>query len=122
MARPKSVQHARALRKRSTLAESKVWALLRTRPAGMKFRRQHPIGFFIADFACPAAKLVVELDGGSHAEAHQARQDERRTAILEAEGWTVLRFWNPQNKDELDGVVEAIIRHAENLQRRSPLT
>ncbi len=117
MAKTKPIASARHLRQRSTPAEKAVWALLRTRPADLKFRRQHPIGPYIADFACPTAALVIELDGGSHTEPGQLERDDQRTAYLEAQGWTVLRFWNPQDSDELDGVVSAIVSYAETLRR-----
>ena len=123
MARHKPIRSARNLRQRSTPAEKAVWALLRTRPAGLKFRRQHPVGPYIADFACAAAKLIVELDGPSHTTQRQQEGDTIRTRFLESEGWTVLRFWNPQDPDELDGVVSAIVAHAEALYKgRTPLT
>ena len=67
-----------------------------------RFRRQHPIGPYIADFTCIEQKLVIELDGGQHQD--QVTQDEQRTAFLQAQGWRVLRFWNNEVLDNLDGV------------------
>jgi very-short-patch-repair endonuclease len=85
--------HAVPLRQASPEAETRLWHQLRDRRLmGHKFRRQHSIGPFIADFACVAARLVIELDGSQHARAEAA--DARRTAYLAAEGWTVIRFWN----------------------------
>jgi very-short-patch-repair endonuclease len=85
-------QHARELRRHQTDAEKLLWRLLRNRRlADHKFRRQHPIGQFIVDFACVELHLVVEADGGQHAES---AYDQWRTAHLEAEGWRVVRFWN----------------------------
>ena len=75
-----------------TRFERRLWSLLRQRPEGLKFRRQHPACGFIADFACVEARLIIELDGSQHAD--QAAADARRTAILEAHGWQVMRFWN----------------------------
>jgi very-short-patch-repair endonuclease len=74
---------------------------------GHKFRRQHSIGPFIADFACVAAQLVIELDGSQHAQAEKA--DARRTAFLAAEGWSVIRFWNARVLTDMDNVLREII-------------
>jgi len=74
-----------------TIAERKLWQALRDKQLnGHRFRRQHPIGKYIADFACIERKVVVELDGGQHQD-HVA-YDERRTAFLQENGWRVLRF------------------------------
>jgi very-short-patch-repair endonuclease len=123
MAKSKPIASARRLRQRATPAETKVWALLRTRPETLKFRRQHPVGPYVADFACAPAKLIIELDGGSHITPAQRQYDANRTAYMQSEGWTVLRFWNPQTHDELDAIVSAIVAHAATLaQGRKPLT
>lgn len=83
---------ARELRRDSSRAEQLCWELLRDRRMnGLKFRRQHPIGHYFADFACVSLKLVVEIDGEHH--AFQADADSRRTAVMERAGWRVLRFW-----------------------------
>ena len=85
-------RNARALRQRMTDAEQLLWRLLRSRRlAGLKFRRQHPVGPFVVDFACIAHRLVLEADGGQHA---GSATDPRRDAWLRADGWRVLRFWN----------------------------
>src|SRR5438067_10866942 len=85
---------ARALRREPTKVERVMWRLLRDRRlGGAKFRRQAPIGPFIADFACAAHRLVVELDGGQHA---GSLRDRRRDAYLSAQGWRVLRVWNAE--------------------------
>jgi very-short-patch-repair endonuclease len=95
-----------ALRYRGTEVERKLWYDLRGRRfLGWKFRRQHAIGPFIADFACIEAKLVIELDGGQHVDS---ARDERRTAYLESQGWSVLRFWNNEIIENYDGVLERI--------------
>ncbi len=73
---------------------------------GCKFRRQHPFGDFILDFACLERRLVIELDGGQHAE--RARADALRTAFLERAGFRVLRFWNNQVFEDMEGMLEAI--------------
>ena len=98
---------ARRLRRDQTNAEQALWARLRDRQlCGAKFRRQHPIGPFVADFCCPRRKLVVELDGGQHAE--EAASDEKRSRFLEAQGYRVLRFWNHDVLQNTEAVVERI--------------
>ena len=105
------VQNARALRASGTDAEQALWRHLRSRQLnGHKFRRQHPIGPYIADFACVEARLVVELDGGQHAQADALKHDERRTQFLLAQGWHVLRFWNHDMLAEPAGVLQTIVQ------------
>jgi very-short-patch-repair endonuclease len=90
-----------------TEAEHALWRLLRNRRLqGHKFRRQHPIGPYIADFACVAARLIVEADGGQHADSVT---DERRTAWLQAHGWRVIRFWNTDVLANPEYVVTTIL-------------
>jgi len=85
---------AQQLRRAPTDAERKLWYLLRSlKPLGMHFRRQAPVGIYIADFAWHAGKLIVELDGSQHAEARRS-YDARRTQWLESQGYRVMRFWN----------------------------
>ncbi|HZO46499.1 MAG TPA: DUF559 domain-containing protein [Xanthobacteraceae bacterium] len=85
---------AQQLRRAPTDAERKLWYLLRAlKPLGMHFRRQAPVGIYIADFAWHAGKLIVELDGSQHAEARQ-NYDARRTQWLESQGCRVMQFWN----------------------------
>ncbi len=91
-----------------TDAERRLWSVLRNRRMrGYKFRRQHPIGPFVADFACIEHRLVIEADGGQHADN---AADERRTAWLERQGWNVLRFWNNDILTNIAGVQEIILR------------
>ena len=100
---------ARALRESSTDAERLLWKHLRDhRLVGYKFRRQHPIGSYFADFACDEAKLIVELDSGQHFEPEAALADARRTAALRANGWRVLRFDNRQMLEDTEAVLSAI--------------
>jgi very-short-patch-repair endonuclease len=106
-----SLQHhrARQLRRDQTDAEKKLWERLRARRfGGFRFRRQFPIGNFIADFACPHARLVVELDGGQHLE--QAAKDAWRTRLIEQRGYRVIRFWDAEVLTGIDGVLERIER------------
>lgn len=105
---------ARTLRESATDAETLRWHHLRDRRlAGYKFRRQRPIGPFFADFACLEAKLVVELDGGQHAEATE--YDTARTRAMESEGFRVLRFWNNEVLSQTDAVREQILQALQTL-------
>jgi crossover junction endodeoxyribonuclease RuvC len=97
---------ARRLRRDGTDVERMLWGALRERLAPWKFRRQHPIGQYIVDFACRPRKLVIELDGGRHAEMTQA--DERRSAERALRRYRVIRFWNNEVLDNLEGVLETI--------------
>ena len=100
-----TLEQAKALRQRQTDAEGLLWHYLRKKQlGGYKFRRQQPIGPYIVDFACMSEKLVVELDGGQHAEL--AAHDERRDAFLRSEGFRVLRFWNNEVFENCYGVLE----------------
>lgn len=102
-------QRARQLRSSATDAEVRLWYYLRAgRLGGLKFRRQHPMPPYIADFYCDAAKLVVELDGSQHG----GDKDARRTLSLEAQGVRVLRFWNDQLLKETEAVLQEIHRVA----------
>ncbi len=99
---------ARKLRREQTGAEARLWSVLRNRQlAGLKFRRQHPIGRYVADFCCEDVSLIVELDGGQHADRQQ--HDHIRTIILEDMKYTVLRYWNVDTVEALDGVADEII-------------
>ncbi len=99
---------ARYLRRNQTESEFTFWRLIRGRQfVGLKFRRQHPIGPYIADFYCPRAKLIIELDG-SH-DQKQIAYDESRTLFLEKQGYRVLRFWDNDLLLNPDGVVQVIL-------------
>ena len=103
-----NVDLARALRTGQTDAECALWRQLRDRQLlGRKFRRQHEVGPYIADFVCTDAWLIVELDGGQHAE--RAQQDARRTEWLQRAGYRVLRFWNDDVLKSMDLVLEQIV-------------
>ena len=92
-----------------TDAESKLWARLRARQlCNVKFRRQHAIGPFIADFCAVERGLVIELDGGQH--ATQAQPDQRRSAYLERSGYRVLRFWDNEVLMNMEAVLERIFQ------------
>ena len=101
---------SRALRRNSTDAEKRLWPILRNRNLdGWKFRRQFQIDSFIVDFCCIEARLIVELDGGQHADKHK-RYDDVRTRELKARGFRVLRFWNSEALQETEGVVQELSR------------
>lgn len=106
----------RKLRLQSTDAEKKLWHALRNRRlGGYKFRRQHSIGPYVVDFVCIAAKLIVEVDGGQH--ATQKNDDDLRTGFLNDKGFNVIRFWNNEVFENLEGVLETILR---NLREQAP--
>src|ERR1039457_379324 len=102
-----TTSRARALRRGMTDVERVLWRALRGKQLNSHlFRRQHPIGRYIADFACIEQKIVIELDGGQHQE--QLAYDEQRTASLQMHGWQVLSFWNNDVLNNLDGVLTTI--------------
>jgi len=100
---------ARHLRRRQTDFERKLWYALRNRQlAKFKFRRQQPIGPYIADFFCSEVGLIIELDGSQHGEPENRRRDEKRTEFLESRGYKVLRFWNHDLIENMEGVLDRI--------------
>jgi very-short-patch-repair endonuclease len=103
---------ARQLRQRSTDAERRMWSALRNRRLmRYRFRRQHPLGDFIVDFACTEFQLAIEVDGGQHSDN---AVDTSRTAWLQSQGWKVLRFWNNDVLSNTNGVIETILRALED--------
>jgi len=100
---------ARRLRMNATDAETKLWRQpkqIETR--GTHFRRQVPIGPYVADFACMAARIVIEVDGSQHGEHENKTRDDKRTRWLESEGYRVVRFWNNDLVRNIDGVLDVI--------------
>ena len=117
----KNIAFARRLRKEMTDAERKLWKHLRSRRfEGYKFRRQHPIGRFIADFCCVERGLVIEVDGGQHAEDVNPQKDCERTAFLLQEGFHVLRFWDNDVLNKMDVVLGRIIDRIERTPSPRP--
>ena len=107
---PKNSSRAKAMRRAMTDAELKLWNELRAhRLMGLGFRRQFPIDRYIVDFACPAKKLVVEVDGSQHADKTVSAYDAARSEKLHADGWTILRFWNDDVLADIDGVCAHIV-------------
>ncbi|MDO8875240.1 MAG: DUF559 domain-containing protein [Pseudolabrys sp.] len=113
---PQSTTRARSMRREATDAERKLWLLLRDRRlGGAKFRRQAPVGRYIADFVCLRLKLIVEADGGQHAEN---RYDLERDRWLGKEGYIVVRYSNSDILNNRDGVLTDLYDRVE--QRREP--
>ena len=110
----KTRAHAAQLRRDATAPERLLWSVLRGRGlGGFKFRRQHPVGRFIADFACVDLKVVVEIDG----DTHNPEDDKRRDRWMTSQGWRVLRYTNQEVDDGLDWILRHI--HEALAQRRS---
>ncbi len=110
---PKTRTRAIELRKESTPAERKLWALIRNDQLGVNFRRQHAIGKYIPDFVCIQKKLIIELDGSQHLE--QEEYDQGRTKYLESLGYKVVRFWNNDVTKNIDGVILVIMQAMEDV-------
>jgi very-short-patch-repair endonuclease len=107
----KILHRAKELRQNQTEAEQFVWHQLRDRRfAGFKFRRQVPLGHYIADFVCFDRRLIVELDGGQHNEQSRKQYDAQRSAWLMSQGFVVLRFWNHEVYADWETIEEVIWR------------
>ncbi|MEL7189570.1 MAG: DUF559 domain-containing protein [Pseudomonadota bacterium] len=115
MAEKRLTKTARKLRKEMTKPERILWRQLRSRPFEAKFVRQFPIGDFIVDFACRSLRLAIELDGGQHAECSA---DIVRTKIISAHGYRVIRFWNNEVLENMDGVLQTIAAEVEIARNR----
>ncbi|CAN5609130.1 hypothetical protein BH20VER3_BH20VER3_04980 [soil metagenome] len=112
---------ARYQRRHGTKAERILWQHLRNRAVcGHKFRRQHPLEPYILDFYCPEAHLAVELDGSGHAYALRRRQDQLREDFFAQRGIRILRFWNDEVFENLDGVLQVIWWALEEQDRSNP--
>ena len=111
---PEKMHRAAELRKTPTPAEAKLWAYLRRNQLnGVSFRRQHAIGPYITDFCSPHSKLVIELDGSQHLD--QEEFDISRTRYLNDKGYKVLRFWNNDVANDLNGVIKAILNELDDI-------
>ncbi|MDZ4253913.1 MAG: endonuclease domain-containing protein [Sulfuritalea sp.] len=110
-------QFARKLRHNLTDAERKLWSRMSAHQLGAHFRRQAPLGSYVLDFACFAARVVVEVDGGQHADSEK---DRVRDAWLKAQGFKVLRFWNNEVLQNIDGVLETIVAELNKALPRQP--
>ena len=108
-ASPKIFSNAKKLRENQTQAEEKLWlAVKNNQIEGYKFRRQHPLSIYIADFYCHALKLVIEIDGGYHLDEEQRLLDEKRTSDIEFQGLKVIRFTNDEVLLQLPEVLDTI--------------
>ena len=101
---------ARNLRKNKTKEEDILWQLLRNRQfMGLKFKRQFPIGNYIVDFVCEEKKLVIEIDGGQHNIPDNVKADKVRTNYINSKGYRVVRFWNNDINQNIEGVYETLL-------------
>lgn len=104
-----TVERARRLRRQMTAPEVRLWAVLRTSPAGRKFRRQHPVGSYVLDFYCPAARLAIEVDGMAHDMGDNPARDTVRDGWLMGQGIATLRIPAREVMGDLDAVVRLIV-------------
>jgi very-short-patch-repair endonuclease len=112
-------QFAKILRKQMTDAERLLWRHLRNRGlGGWKFRRQYPVGPFVVDFICVEKNIVIEVDGGQHAESEEL--DKQRSAYLNKMGFKVLRFWNNEVLQETEAVLNSIFAILSDTGKNSP--
>ena len=110
---------ARSLRREMTDSERKLWSGLRNEQLGVKFRRQHPLGHYIADFACLEVRLIVELDGSQHDD--QAVHDARRTDFLNSAGFEVMRFPTDLPFIDLQALLACIYNRVTDLAALAPI-
>ncbi len=101
-------ENARLLRENLTHAEILLWSYLKHKPLGYKFRRQHPISIYIADFYCHSLKLIIEIDGKIHTDIDIQKRDRERQKYLESEGISFMRFTNENVEKHLDDVIMEI--------------
>ena len=100
---------ARTLRKNSTIQEKRLWNLLKNHQFhSLKFKRQQPIGNYIVDFICKEAKIIIEVDGGQHNEKEIIEADNEKTAFLESKGYKVIRFWNNEVYENIEGIIKRL--------------
>jgi len=117
------VARARQLRRDMTQAERKLWWRLRElAPKGAHFRRQATIGPYFTDFACHTTRLVIEIDGGQHNQGTQIKLDRKREAYLKRNGYRVLRFWNNDVRENIEGVLSIICDELESRESPPPPT
>jgi very-short-patch-repair endonuclease len=112
-------EFARDLRQTATDAEQHLWFRLRNRQfENCKFRRQHPVAGYVLDFACEELRLGIELDGSQHMTATAQRYDTARSERLQSHGWTILRFWNNDVFEQMEGVLTVIAEAIERIRQR----
>ncbi len=109
------VSFARQLRKKSTIEERRLWNLLKNKQFhNLKFRRQHPIGKYVADFVCEELMLIIELDGGQHNTDEIIEKDNARSEYLRLQGYKVIRFWNNDVYKNIEGIISEIEKYITN--------
>jgi very-short-patch-repair endonuclease len=114
-------RRSRELRAGATEAERKLWHHLKARKLmGTRFNRQFPVGQYIGDFVSRSRRLIIEIDGGHHGRAEERIHDERRTAFLRAQGYQVIRFWNSEVLDNVEGVLRRIEQALEDMPSPGP--
>jgi very-short-patch-repair endonuclease len=114
-------EFARQLRRNRTDAERALWWELRKlKPQGHKFRQQVPIDPYIVDFACLAARLIIEVDGATHSTEAEVERDQSRLQYLEQQGFVVLRFWNGDVRSDLERVMDRILHVLESTPTPAP--
>ena len=110
-------KYARDLRKNMTEAEHRLWYFLRNKQLdGYRFRRQHPIAPYIADFACVRESLIIEVDGATHGEADEMAYDAARTEFLLSQGWKIVRYGNEEIYKNVDDVLDDIDAYLKGLK------
>ena len=110
-----NLNNAKYMRSNMTKEETVLWNILRAkRFYGYKFKRQVLIGDYIADFVCEDKKLIIEIDGGQHNLEENIQNDNKRTFYFENNGYRLIRFWNNDVLNNIDGVCEVIIKSLEN--------
>jgi len=113
----KSGKYARELRKNMPEAEHRLWCFLHNKQLdNYRFRRQHPVGKYIADFACVRERLIIEVDGATHGEPDEVTYDEARTAFLRSQGWKIVRYGNEEICKNIDDVLGDIDAHLRGLK------
>jgi len=110
-------ENAKALRKNMTDAEQILWGYLKAKPNGFKFRRQHPLGIYIADFYCHKLKLVIELDGSVHDNEEVKKNDALRQKLIEEDGLNVIRFTNK----EVMNIIQKVLALLEQKYNEQPI-
>ncbi|MRT94474.1 DUF559 domain-containing protein [Ancylomarina sp. 16SWW S1-10-2] len=117
--KPKLIEYRKKLRRRSTAAESTLWKTIKNKQIeNLKFRRQHSIGNYIADFYCPEIRLIIELDGASHDNYLSEEKDIIRDRTLEEYNCTIIRFENRYVYEFLEEIIEAIKTHKINYLKK----
>jgi very-short-patch-repair endonuclease len=112
---------AKSLRKNMTEEERILWSKIRNKQIGnIKFRRQEPIGNYIVDFVSFEKKLIIEIDGGQHNTSKNIEYDTKRTKYLKEMGFDIIRFWNKDIRNNIEGVITKIVEHISPSPRPSP--